>query len=81
MGGVLERLQTTYVESVPILGNLPIIGAAFRRRTEVDRPRYLLVFVTATLLTEKGEYLIYDEPVTTPGGGTTPPGAAPSPAP
>lgn len=77
MGGVLERLQTTYVESVPILGNLPIIGAAFRRRTEVDRPRYLLVFVTATLLTEKGEYLIYDEPVTTPAGRTSPPGAAP----
>lgn len=61
MGGVLERQQTTFVESVPVLGNLPIIGAAFRRRTELDRPRYLLVFVTATLLAETGEYLIYDE--------------------
>lgn len=66
MGGVLERLQTTYVESVPILGNLPIIGAAFRRRTEVDRPRYLLIFVTATLLSEDGQYLIYDEPMLRP---------------
>lgn len=64
MGGVLEREQTTFVESVPILGNLPIIGAAFRRRTEIDRPRYLLVFVTATLLSETGEFLVYDEPVT-----------------
>jgi type IV pilus assembly protein PilQ len=61
MGGVLERQQTTYVESVPVLGNLPIIGAAFRRRSELDRPRYLLIFVTATLLSETGEYLIYDE--------------------
>lgn len=66
MGGVLERLQTTYVESVPILGNLPIIGTAFRRRTEVDRPRYLLIFVTATLLSEDGQYLIYDEPMLRP---------------
>jgi type IV pilus assembly protein PilQ len=66
MGGVLERLQTTYVESIPILGNLPVIGAAFRRRTEVDRPRYLLIFVTATLLSEDGQYLIYDEPMTRP---------------
>ncbi len=66
MGGVLERLQTTYVESVPILGNLPVIGAAFRRRTEVDRPRYLLIFVTATLLSEDGQYLIYDEPMIRP---------------
>ena len=66
MGGVLERLQTTYVESIPILGNLPVIGAAFRRRTEVDRPRYLLIFVTATLLSEDGQYLIYDEPMLRP---------------
>lgn len=61
MGGVLERLQTTFVESVPVLGNLPIIGAAFRRRTELDRPRYLLIFVTATLVSETGEYMVFDE--------------------
>ena len=63
MGGILERDKSTYVESVPVLGNLPILGALFRRRTEVDRPRYLLVFVTATILKETGEFLIYeDEP-------------------
>lgn len=68
MGGVLERQQATFVEAVPILGNLPIIGAAFRRRTEVDRPRYLLIFVTATLLSQSGEYIIYeDEPPQTSG--------------
>lgn len=60
MGGVLERERTTMVEAVPILGHIPIIGAAFRRRTEVDKPRYLLIFVTATLLTESGEYLQYN---------------------
>jgi len=47
---------------VPVLGNIPILGALFRRRTEVDKPRYLLVFVTATILTDSGEFLIYDEP-------------------
>lgn len=61
MGGVLERQRSTIVESVPILGNIPILGAAFRRRTEVDQPRYLLIFVTATLLSDTGEYLIYDD--------------------
>jgi type II secretory pathway component GspD/PulD (secretin) len=77
MGGVLEREQATFVEAVPILGNLPVIGAAFRRRTEVDRPRYLLIFVTATLLSQSGEYIIYEDdaqssgvrPATTVGGG------------
>lgn len=62
MGGVLERERTTMVEAVPVLGNIPVIGALFRRRTEVDKPRYLLIFVTATILTESGEYLILDEP-------------------
>ena len=61
MGGVLERERTTMVEAVPILGSIPIIGAAFRRRTEVDKPRYLLIFVTATLVAETGEYLQYED--------------------
>jgi type IV pilus assembly protein PilQ len=61
LGGVLQRQQTTFVESVPVLGKLPIIGAAFRRRAELDSPRYLLIFVTATLLSETGEFLVFDE--------------------
>lgn len=61
MGGVLERQKSTFVEAVPVLGNIPVIGALFRRRTEVDTPRYLLVFVTATILTDSGEFLIYND--------------------
>jgi len=58
MGGVNQRLQKTFVESVPVLGKLPLVGAAFRRRTEIDEPRYLLVFVTATVISDSGEYVI-----------------------
>lgn len=61
MGGVLERERITMVEAVPVLGNIPVIGAAFRRRTEVDKPRYLLIFVTATIVNERGEYVIYED--------------------
>jgi len=61
MGGVLERERSTIVESVPVLGDIPIIGALFRRRTEVDTPRYLLVFVTATILKDNGEFLVYED--------------------
>ncbi len=60
LGGVLERNQTTFVESVPILGNIPIIGPAFRKRTEVDKPRYLLIFVTASIVSPSGEFVLYD---------------------
>jgi len=65
MGGVLEREQRTIVESVPILGNLPGIGSLFRKRSTIDRPRYLLIFVTATLLDENGSFVSYEPP----GGG------------
>lgn len=60
MGGVLERQTSELVESVPILGNLPYIGVLFRRRTEVDTPRYLLVFVTATIINDSGEGVVYE---------------------
>ncbi|MBP8260218.1 MAG: type II secretion system protein GspD [Verrucomicrobia bacterium] len=61
MGGVSQREQLSYIEAVPVLSRIPLIGAAFRRRTEVDQPRYLLVFVTATLLSEKGEFMVTAE--------------------
>lgn len=60
MGGVLQREQRTFVDSIPILSRIPIIGAAFRKRTELDNPRYLLIFVTATLLSDTGEFVVYD---------------------
>jgi type IV pilus assembly protein PilQ len=63
MGGVLERQTAEMVESVPILGRIPYIGFLFRRRTSIDTPRYLLVFVTATILNDSGDGVIYDEPI------------------
>lgn len=59
MGGVLERDQSTFVESVPIVSRIPILGAAFRRRVELDKPRYLLIFVKATVIAKTGEFINY----------------------
>jgi len=61
LGGVVQEDQRTYVESVPVISNIPLIGALFRRRSEVNTPRYLLVFVTATLLSESGEFVVIPE--------------------
>jgi len=30
----------------------------------MDTPRYLLIFVTATIVKDTGEFLIYEDPVT-----------------
>ena len=61
MGGVLEQERSTIVESVPVLGDLPLVGVLFRRRTDVDKPRYLLIFVTATIVKDTGEFLVYED--------------------
>jgi type IV pilus assembly protein PilQ len=63
MGGVLERQTTELVESVPILGSIPYVGALFRRRTAIDTPRYLLVFVTATIINDSGDGVVFDDPI------------------
>ena len=44
-----------------MLGDIPLIGALFRRRTESDTPRYLLIFVTATIVKDTGEFLVYED--------------------
>jgi type IV pilus assembly protein PilQ len=72
MGGVLERQRSTYVESVPVLGDIPILGQLFRRRTETDTPRYLLIFVTATIVKDTGEFLVYDEAASATNSPTPP---------
>jgi hypothetical protein len=38
------------------------IGAMFRKRSTIDKPRYLLIFVTATLLDENGSFVTYEQP-------------------
>jgi type IV pilus assembly protein PilQ len=70
MGGVIEQNRSSFVESVPVLGDLPLIGVLFRRRTERDVPRYLLIFVTATIVKDTGEFLILDDPSLTPSSST-----------
>ena len=91
MGGVLERERSTLIESVPVLGDIPYLGTLFRRRTEIDTPRYLLIFVTATIVKDSGEFLVYGDTNAPPGftwtnaapsfpPATTPTPAAPAPA-
>lgn len=58
LGGVMERKQETFSESVPVLSSLPLIGNLFRKRSEIDKPRYLLIFVTATIISDSGEFIV-----------------------
>jgi type IV pilus assembly protein PilQ len=54
----MVRKQETFSESVPVLSSIPLIGNFFRKRSEIDKPRYLLIFVTATVISDSGEFVI-----------------------
>lgn len=54
LGGIYETENRDTVNKVPVLGDIPGLGALFRSRARLDNNAELLVFVTPTIL-EDGE--------------------------
>jgi type IV pilus assembly protein PilQ len=52
IGGVRKRITSIEEDKVPFLGNIPVLGWLFKRRTEDLRPATaeLLIFITPTIL-------------------------------
>lgn len=50
IGGLIESTSSRGSSRVPVLGEIPIIGAAFKSRSESVRTRNLIVFITARSL-------------------------------
>ncbi len=79
MGGLVKSQKGTAQRGVPFLSKLPFIGRFFRHDVSTDETSNLLIFVTATLISDSGEELIPvnpPEPVT--GGGKVELGVAPA---
>ncbi len=58
MGGLIEVVSTDTEHRIPLLGHLPIIGQLFRRKDTIEQRRNLIIFVTATVISERGESLV-----------------------
>jgi type IV pilus assembly protein PilQ len=58
MGGLVTSSETHKTEGVPLLSSLPLIGRLFEHETTDRKTDNLLIFVTATILSERGEYLV-----------------------
>ena len=50
------------VKKIPFLGDLPLLGFLFRRTEDTTIPTNLLIFVTATVVSNSGEYLDVRQP-------------------
>jgi type IV pilus assembly protein PilQ len=58
MGGLISSTESKKVEAVPFLSSLPIIGRLFKHDSVSQTKENLLIFVTATILSDRGESLI-----------------------
>lgn len=58
LGGMVENRETVEVRKIPLLGDIPYIGSIFRHTKTSREPANLLIFVTATIINENGEYVI-----------------------
>lgn len=52
LGGVYETVRNRQVDGIPFLGELPWVGALFRRTANVDDKVELLIFVTPKILND-----------------------------
>ncbi len=52
LGGVFRNSEVTRVEKTPLLGDIPVLGALFRRNLSAIEKNELLIFITPTLIDE-----------------------------
>lgn len=52
IGGVYEEEESNRVERVPLLGEIPVVGALFRNTQKVSNRSELLVFITPRIVTQ-----------------------------
>jgi type II secretory pathway component GspD/PulD (secretin) len=55
MGGMVNDTKTKSYVKVPILGDIPLVGLAFRHESKVRNKQNLLIFITPTIV-EDGDY-------------------------
>jgi len=50
IGGLMATRKTESVSKIPILGDIPVLGFAFRRKVKGDEKTELLIFLTPTIV-------------------------------
>lgn len=52
LGGVYEEDEASNVNRVPLLGEIPVVGALFRTKTQNVSKRELLIFITPRIVAD-----------------------------
>ena len=59
LGGMLQEVETKTVNKIPFLGDLPIIGAAFRSTATAKSKSELVIMITPNIIND-GEGSVAD---------------------
>ncbi len=51
IGGIYEQETVNNVDKVPVVGDIPLLGTLFRRKTKQDNKKELLIFLTPKIIT------------------------------
>jgi len=66
MGGLIDTVEQDTEHGVPFLSGIPGVGKLFSRKDTTADRRNLLIFVTATVLSDRGESLVSRTPARAP---------------
>jgi type II secretory pathway component GspD/PulD (secretin) len=55
IGGLIASQKTDQERKVPLLGDIPLLGYAFKRKIKADTKTELLIFMTPTVIQRPGE--------------------------
>ena len=55
LGGLIRNDTVVVEKKTPLLGDIPLLGRAFRHKYSQDQKKNLLIFITAYLLSPSGE--------------------------
>jgi type II secretory pathway component GspD/PulD (secretin) len=58
MGGLISSAEANVENKVPILSSIPLLGRLFRTDTVTEKHDNLLIFVTASIISDRGESLL-----------------------
>ncbi len=53
IGGIFELTETNDESRIPVLGEVPVVGALFRKRDRVSNKTEMLVFITPKMITDR----------------------------
>lgn len=51
LGGIFQQNKASGKEQVPVLGDIPVLGALFQRNSHKQSKRELVIFITPTIIT------------------------------